>query len=82
MEYSITEEIHQHELTQVSRWWRRLGLAEELKLLRDQPLKWYTWPMAVLEDPKKSQERIELAKCISFVYVIDDIFYVYGSVEE
>ncbi|XP_049402128.1 (3S,6E)-nerolidol synthase 1-like [Solanum stenotomum] len=82
MDYSITKEIHQHELIQVSRWWRSLGLAEELKLLRDQPLKWYAWPMAMLTDPKMSQQRIELAKCISFVYVIDDIFDVYGTVEE
>lgn len=82
IDYSITKEIHQHELAQVSRWWRSVGLAEELKLLRDQPLKWYTWPMAVLTDPRMSQQRIELAKCISFVYVIDDIFDVYGTVED
>ncbi|KAH0753100.1 hypothetical protein KY285_006248 [Solanum tuberosum] len=82
IEYSITQEIHQHELAQVSGWWRSLGLAEDLKLLRDQPLKWYAWPMAVFTDPKMSQQRIELAKCISFVYVIDDIFDVYGTVEE
>ncbi|KAK4723291.1 hypothetical protein R3W88_026070 [Solanum pinnatisectum] len=82
MDYSITKEIHQHELAQVSRWWKSLGLAEELKLLRDQPLKWYTWPMAVLQDPRMSQQRIELAKCISLVYVIDDIFDVYGTIEE
>ncbi|NP_001307264.1 (3S,6E)-nerolidol synthase 1-like [Solanum lycopersicum] len=82
MDYFITKEIHQHELAQVFRWWKSLGLAEELKLLRDQPLKWYTWPMAMLTDPKMSQERIELAKCISFVYVIDDIFDVYGTIEE
>ncbi|NP_001306121.1 linalool/nerolidol synthase [Solanum lycopersicum] len=82
MDYSITKEIHQHELIQVSRWWSSLGLAEDLKLLRDQPLKWYTWPMTMLTDPKMSQQRIELAKCISFVYVVDDIFDVYGTIEE
>ncbi|XP_055807876.1 (3S,6E)-nerolidol synthase 1-like [Solanum dulcamara] len=82
IDYSITKEIHQHELAQVFRWWKSLGLAEELKLLRDQPLKWYTWPMAVLTDPRMSQQRIELAQCISFVYVIDDIFDVYVTVEE
>ncbi|MCD9641438.1 hypothetical protein HAX54_027621 [Datura stramonium] len=82
IEHSITQEIHQHELAQVSRWWRSLGLVQDLMFLRDQPLKWYTWPMAILTDPKMSQQRIELAKCISFIYVIDDIFDVYGTVEE
>lgn len=82
MDYSITKEIHQHELAQVSRWWKNLGLAEDLKLMRDQPLKWYAWPMAMLTDPRMSQQRIQLAKCISFIYVIDDIFDVYGTTEE
>ncbi|KAK4345106.1 hypothetical protein RND71_035282 [Anisodus tanguticus] len=55
IDFSITQEIHQHELDQVSRSWRSLGLAEDLKLLRDQPLKWDAWPMAVLADAKISQ---------------------------
>uniref|UniRef100_A0A3Q7GIS4 Uncharacterized protein n=1 Tax=Solanum lycopersicum TaxID=4081 RepID=A0A3Q7GIS4_SOLLC len=79
--YSIKREIHQHELIQISRWWRSLGLAEDLKLLRDQPLKWYAWPMAMITDPIISQQRIEIAKCFSFIYVIDDIFDIYGTVE-
>ncbi|XP_060199560.1 (3S,6E)-nerolidol synthase 1-like [Lycium barbarum] len=82
IDHFLTQEIHQHELCQVSRRWRSLGLAEDLKLLRDQPLKWYAWPMAMLAAPKMSQQRIELEKCISFIYVIDDIFDVYGTVEE
>ena len=57
----------------IYRWWRSLGLAEDLKLLRDQPLKWYAWPMAMITDPIISQQRIEIAKCFSFIYVIDDI---------
>ncbi|XP_009626821.1 (3S,6E)-nerolidol synthase 1 [Nicotiana tabacum] len=82
IDFSIAREIHQHEMSQVSRWWRSLGLVEDLKLLRDQPLKWYAWPMALFADPRMSLQRIELAKCISFIYVIDDIFDVYGTVEE
>ncbi|CAN4117478.1 unnamed protein product [Withania somnifera] len=82
IDYSLRKEIHQHELAQVFRWWRNLGLAEQLELVRDQPLKWYTWPMAMLSDPRMSQQRIEVAKCISFVYVLDDIYDVYGTVEE
>lgn len=53
-----------------------------MKLARDQPLKWYTWPMAVLTDPKLSQERVDLTKSIAMVYIIDDIFDVYGSIDK
>ena len=57
-------------------------MAKELKFARDQPLKWYTWSMAGLTDPKLSEERVELTKPISFVYLIDDIFDVYGTLDD
>ena len=38
--------------------------------------------MAVLADPMFSEERVELTKSISFIYLIDDIYDVYGSLEE
>ena len=57
-------------------------MAKELGFARDQPLKWYIWSMACLTDPSLSQQRVELTKPISFIYVIDDIFDVYGSLDE
>ena len=57
-------------------------MANELKLVRNQPLKWYMWPMAAFTDPRFSEERVELTKPISFIYIIDDIFDVYGTIEE
>lgn len=59
-----------------------MGLAKELKLARDQPLKWYTWPMAALSDPRLSEQRTELTKPISLIYIIDDIFDVYGTLDQ
>lgn len=50
--------------------------------MRDQPIKWYTWPMACLTDPSLSEERVELTKSISLVYIIDDIFDVHGTLDE
>lgn len=63
-------------------WWKDLGLAKELKLARDQPLKWHMWPIAMLTDPSLSEERIELTKPISLIYIIDDIFDVNGTIDE
>ncbi|KAF8409453.1 hypothetical protein HHK36_005529 [Tetracentron sinense] len=64
------------------RWWRDLGLAQELKFARDQPLKWYMWPMVTLTDPRFSEQRVEHTKPISLIYIIDDIFDVYGRLVE
>lgn len=57
-------------------------MTKELNFVRDQPIKWYTWPMASLVDPRLSEERIELTKAISLVYIIDDVFDVHGTLDE
>ncbi|KAG8482112.1 hypothetical protein CXB51_027049 [Gossypium anomalum] len=59
-----------------------LGLAKELEFARDQPMKWYIWSMACLTDPTLSEQRIDLTKSISLIYIIDDIFDVYGTLDE
>ncbi|KAL2475530.1 S-(+)-linalool synthase [Abeliophyllum distichum] len=82
MDYYVAQTAHQHELSQISKWWKNLGLAEEFKQARNQPLKWYTWSMAILSDPSMSEQRLELTKSITFIYVIDDIFDLYGTPEE
>lgn len=66
----------------MGRWWTELGLANELKYARNQPLKWYIWSLACLTDPTLSEERVEFTKPISFIYLIDDIFDVYGTLDE
>lgn len=59
-----------------------MGLAQQLTFARDQLLKWYVWSMTALQGPQNSKYRIELTKVIAFVYIIDDIFDVIGSLDE
>jgi len=66
----------------VYRWWKDLDLAKDLEFARDEPIKWYTWSMACLPDPQFAEERIELTKPLSLIYIIDDIFDFYGNIEE
>ncbi|XP_011096134.1 tricyclene synthase Oc15, chloroplastic-like isoform X1 [Sesamum indicum] len=77
------QSVYQGELAQVSKWWNELGLAKEIKLARNQLLKWYTWSMSILiDDFSLSLQRVELTKSIAFVYLIDDIFDVVGTLDE
>ncbi|KAL2485812.1 S-(+)-linalool synthase [Abeliophyllum distichum] len=82
MDYYVAQTAYQQELSQISKWWKNLGLAEEFKQARNEPLKWYTWSMATLSDPSMSEQRLELTKSITFIYIIDDIFDLYGTPEE
>ncbi|CAN1198601.1 Probable terpene synthase 4 [Linum perenne] len=82
LDFNVNQCMHKEEVIQVSRWWKELGLAQELKFVRNEPVKWYMWPLAALPDPKFSEERVEITKPTSLVYLIDDIFDIYGSLDE
>ncbi|TXG49651.1 hypothetical protein EZV62_025526 [Acer yangbiense] len=82
MDFNMVQSLYQKEIVQVSKWWKDLGLANKLEFARDQPIKWYIWSMASLTDPNLSEQRVDLTKPISLIYIIDDIFDVYGTVDE
>ncbi|KAL8045923.1 hypothetical protein ABFX02_08G145400 [Erythranthe guttata] len=83
VELLLAKPIYQEELLQVHKWWDGLGLTTELKLARNQPIKWYTWSMTgLINDIRLSKQRIELTKSIAFIYLIDDIFDLYGTPDE
>ncbi|KAJ4826034.1 putative terpene synthase 13 [Turnera subulata] len=81
-ELKMNQYQYQQEIVQISKWWKELDWSEELKFARIQPLKWYIWSIGCLPDPNLSEQRIELAKLISFIYIIDDIFDVHGTLDE
>lgn len=64
------------------RWWKDTDLAKELNFARDQPIKWYVASLVCLTDSSYSEQRIQLAKSITFIYLIDDLFDVFGTLEE
>ncbi|KAL5054417.1 hypothetical protein RYX36_035099 [Vicia faba] len=82
IDFSLRQRLYHQEIAQISKWWKDLGLANELPFARNQPLKWYIWSLASLKDPTLSEERIEITKPISLVYIIDDIFDTYGTLDE
>ncbi|KAJ0019011.1 hypothetical protein Pint_10822 [Pistacia integerrima] len=82
IDFNLVQSLHQKEMVKTSQWWKDLGLAKKLEFARDQPLKWYIWSMTSLTDASLSWQRVELAKPISLIYLIDDIFDVHGTLDE
>lgn len=66
----------------ICRWWKQLGLMDKLSFARDRPLECFLWTVGLLPEPKYSTCRIESAKAISILLVIDDIFDTYGKMDE
>ncbi|KAF7014870.1 hypothetical protein CFC21_106505 [Triticum aestivum] len=81
-EFQINKLQHQREMQEVNRWWMDLGLAKEIPAARDQVVKWYMWPMTILEGYSFSKYRIAITKIISMVYIVDDIFDLVATQEE
>nr|AFI47926.1 geraniol synthase 1 [Olea europaea] len=82
LDYNKVQLQHQMELAEITRWWKQLGLVEKLSFARDRPLECFLWTVGLLPEPKYSSCRIELAKTIAILLVIDDIFDTYGKMEE
>ncbi|VAI42531.1 hypothetical protein VPH35_103021 [Triticum aestivum] len=81
-EFQINKLQHQKELQEIKGWWMDLGLAQEIPAARNQLVKWYMWPMTILEGYSFSKYRIEITKIISMVYIVDDIFDLVATQEE
>nr|ADK62524.1 geraniol synthase [Phyla dulcis]AMK97467.1 geraniol synthase [synthetic construct] len=82
LDYNNVQAQHQAELAEIARWWKELGLVDKLTFARDRPLECFLWTVGLLPEPKYSACRIELAKTIAILLVIDDIFDTYGKMEE
>ncbi|CAH1423539.1 unnamed protein product [Lactuca virosa] len=79
LEYNEIQILHQMEISEITRWWKHLGLTGKLPFARDRPLECFLWTVGLLPERKYSAKRIEAAKTISILLVIDDIFDTYGS---
>ncbi|KAL3509620.1 hypothetical protein ACH5RR_029021 [Cinchona calisaya] len=82
LDYNKVQSLHQMELSEITRWWKQLGLVDKLTFARDRPLECFLWTVGILPEPKYSSCRIELAKTIAILLVIDDIFDTHGTVDE
>nr|QCT83300.1 geraniol synthase [Gardenia jasminoides] len=82
LDYNKVQSLHQMELSEISRWWKQLGLVDKLTFARDRPLECFLWTVGILPEPRYSNCRIELAKTIAILLVIDDIFDTHGTIDE
>ncbi|KAG5226575.1 isoprene synthase [Salix suchowensis] len=82
LDYNMVQSVYQRDLRETSRWWRRVGLATKLHFARDRLIESFYWAVGVAFEPQYSDCRISVAKMFSFVTIIDDIYDVYGTLDE
>ncbi|XP_076939799.1 monoterpene synthase TPS4, chloroplastic-like isoform X2 [Bidens hawaiensis] len=81
IDYNKVQSVLQMELVEVTRWWEHLGLSSQLGF-RDRHVECFLWSVGLLPELSFSRSRIELAKAIAIMLVIDDIYDTYGSYDD
>ncbi|XP_068635891.1 sesquiterpene synthase 2-like [Aristolochia californica] len=82
LDFNLLQSLHLKELSEITSWWKELGLARELPFARDRAVELYYWILTLYYEPKYSRPRIITTKLINLATVTDDIYDVYGTVEE
>ncbi|KAK9285511.1 hypothetical protein L1049_024705 [Liquidambar formosana] len=81
LDYNIVQSIHRSEVSKLARWWVDLGL-DKMTFARDRLVEHYFWCLGLLSEPRFGHCREMATKITCLITTIDDIYDVYGSLEE
>nr|QSL78018.1 Terpene synthase like 1 chloroplastic [Nigella sativa] len=82
LDFNMVQATLQRDLRNTSRWWRNLGVATKLNFARDRLVESFLWSVGIAYEPQYTRCREWLTKVMNFVLIIDDIYDVYGSLDE
>ncbi|KAK9054101.1 hypothetical protein SSX86_025178 [Deinandra increscens subsp. villosa] len=82
LDFNMIQAVFKTELKQVSKWWKNIGLAQKLGFARDRLMECFFWTVGMVFEPQYHSCRVGLTKVGTLITVIDDIYDVYGSVNE
>ncbi|KAH9651244.1 alpha-terpineol synthase [Citrus sinensis] len=80
--FNLWQELPRRGLSEIPRWWKDIDFATKLPFARDRLVECYFWILGVYFEPKYSITRKFMTKIIAIASVIDDIYDVYGTLEE
>ncbi|KAB1205519.1 Myrcene synthase, chloroplastic [Morella rubra] len=82
LDFNMVQAAHQEDLKDASRWWRSTGLGENLGFARDRLMENFLWTVGVIFQPQFGYCRRMLARVNALITTIDDVYDVYGTLEE
>lgn len=81
LDYNIIQSVYQKEVSKLASWWVEIGL-DKMTFARDRLLEHYFWCNGMVSDPEYNAYRDMGTKVICLMTTIDDVYDVYGSLEE
>ncbi|KAF8010328.1 hypothetical protein BT93_J1067 [Corymbia citriodora subsp. variegata] len=82
MNFNTLQSIFQRDLQEMSRWWNNVSLARNLNFVRDRLMECFIWAVGVADEPPLTNCRKQLTKMTSLITIIDDVYDVYGTLDE
>ncbi|KAI3809393.1 hypothetical protein L1987_25365 [Smallanthus sonchifolius] len=82
LDYNILQGSHQEDLKHTSRWWAGLNWDKKLEFARDRMVESFMWSVGGNHEPQFSVQRRNVTKLITMVNVVDDVYDVYGTLDE
>nr|B3TPQ7.1 RecName: Full=Alpha-terpineol synthase, chloroplastic; Short=Mg17; Flags: Precursor [Magnolia grandiflora]ACC66282.1 alpha-terpineol synthase [Magnolia grandiflora] len=82
LDFNIVQNVYQGQVRKMSGWWKDLGLGQKLGFARDRLMEGFLWTIGVKFEPQFAQCREVLTKINQLITTIDDVYDVYGSLEE
>ncbi|KAK8464043.1 hypothetical protein PHAVU_011G107933 [Phaseolus vulgaris] len=82
LDFNILQSTLQNDFQEVSRWWKGMGLASKLSFSRDRLMECFFWAVGMIFEPQLSDLRKGLTKVSCLITTIDDVYDVYGTLEE
>ncbi|KAK9065167.1 hypothetical protein SSX86_016550 [Deinandra increscens subsp. villosa] len=82
LDFNMTQAAFKTELKEVSMWWKNIGLTYKLDFARDRLMECFFWAVGMVFEPQNHSCRVWITKAFSLITVIDDIYDIYGSVDE
>ncbi|KAA8524552.1 hypothetical protein F0562_010975 [Nyssa sinensis] len=82
LDFNMVQSTLRRDLQDMSKWWKGIGLAGKLSFVRDRLMECFFWGVGMVFEPQFSNCRKGLTKVTALITTIDDIYDVYGSLEE
>ncbi|KAH6780517.1 hypothetical protein C2S52_011754 [Perilla frutescens var. hirtella] len=81
LDFNIVQKMHQRELSDATRWWKKFDVANKMPYVRDRIVELFFWMVGVYFEPQYTSARKILIKVISMASILDDT-YEYATLDE
>ncbi|KAI0493038.1 hypothetical protein KFK09_027314 [Dendrobium nobile] len=83
LDFNMVQSIYKTGLQELSRWWRNVKVVRgELNFVRDRLVENYLWAIGFTFQPELWRIRKAITKINSLITTIDDIYDIYGTLDE